>query len=1598
MPTFSVLVVGSQHPVDVELPVGPGVPLGEFRTALAAKLAQPSAEGETLTVEVALPRRPVQSPDCTASLDLLGYSGAEGPLYVHFCRHKNQEVRAPPAPPEQGTKLVVADKINDRIVEVTASLDDTFAELSARIQAATGVKPEDQLLFTAAGQTVDPKQGKKLSELGVTPEASRVVLLQATSEQRHRLQACDAYQPFQCRQTDDGLSAFLSCLYVLAEHFAAQASEGPISAFCRALDTFRPFPPAHVALRTLRGKPSQVTDTLKSALASYFWAVFRAVLPFESVVDGIVFEHSIECFALLLKCGGPETPSAFSEVQLQCPVSGERLTDPVAYKSTEVCSRKSLKDGEEAVPNEHVAKCLLCAPPLPAQQMYEWLGTPQQPTVPEGVASGTTVTQTSPPAAERKVSAMLESLAGRSWDEFKKVVAGPVSQSPVRPIPALNLASRAPSVTYDANLRVVANIGMTPCSVGEVDLFNPLTGTTTSVVPDTLAKTLAAKGKNVAKIVDEREAKEAVIVCLDTSTSMSDLSFSSSDAEDELPLFPLTEWQVRLEIGELLSQPMAYYLGKMCTTKQGIAHVIKELSNWTHTLKSIAANDHWSGILSEALARLPSTTHRPVPKQMAPPSSEAPTMQIFARGTHTVTLNVHPSYTVRQVAGMVSHSLHVPVQSASLVFAGRPLPRDSTLAEAGITANQTLQVMMWGEAESDSQYQWATLHTKQCPFFGPMKIKLPASCDVRAARVKIWYRTSLAPSMFSLWNGFTDKKVDGYRVGKLLTDDRSLSTYGKVDPATSIWNIEDVEISKAYDRKDTHRMERLDIVKQLFHAFINRSQAYNYPTQIGLVLFSSKARLTCPITPVLEEFRDHVEAAYPDGDTSLYDAISLAGQTLSSYAQEHPGCALRILCLTDGSDTTSTAKPEVVANCLQTNRITLDAISVADGLGNRQLHSIAKATGGYSFYPQKLEHALGLMELETVLFSLERPVIAPAAIVRTALNLRVLASTPLDPCDGSLVPERKQPSLLMQPVTTLEETLRKGDATEAPQPGSAPAAPPAQVRHIMTELRNISRHANPMYKVFPCSRTVTFWRVLMSGPENSPYAGGCWVIYVQFPDAFPLIAPEVRFVTPIKHCNVNPHGKICHSVFGRNWTSDTTMATALDCVYGLLLVPETQDPLDSNLAHQFFADRSAYDTAISDHVRAHANRPMQAWSEQLEKESEMGEAPSAEAVSKELECIVCCRQKRSTVLVPCGHFAMCATCAQNVTVCPGDTRALRELAMSEPGLASSELRTHAWLALARASFAAARAARGGGGGRGECAEDDGPCDADEARELREQVLKDTERSLWHVPQRLRQTKREELTQLVMSVLGRHRGLHYFQGYHDIAAVVLLTSGSESAARDIMESLSLGALRPWLHETMGPVRSMLGLLFPLLGHADRRVDAFLEQAGVQPLFALAWVLTWFAHCSDDVCALARLFDVFVAAHPLMPVYASASVVLAHADALLAVPCDPGSVHSFFAALPLLHGDSALADAEEIVRGARRLFDELPPRLLTARATREAPSFFEGDAGQRTDDFHVARRLAVEQRVARGRAVVRAASAAAACVAAVVIAYVSVGMFG
>jgi len=262
---------------------------------------------------------------------------------------------------------------------------------------------------------------------------------------------------------------------------------------------------------------------------------------------------------------------------------------------------------------------------------------------------------------------------------------------------------------------------------------------------------------------------------------------------------------------------------------------------------------------------------------------------------------------------------------------------------------------------------------------------------------------------------------------------------------------------------------------------------------------------------------------------------------------------------------------------------------------------VSKCTGGYVFRPTCLRDALRINELEVLLCSRERPwkPVIPhnrGEIMKTPSFLACFGhdQCPEDPCTEDLIPPRRQPWQLEAETRQLSNAIT-GAMGEQGTPQQV-----ARIRRVMLEMRKLMKKPHPAFDIFPCFRDICFWNATVSGPEMTPYAGGVWRLFISFPGGFPVYPPEVRLITPIKHCNINQHGRVCHSILDRNWTRETGMLDVLDSIYGLLLHPDASDPLDSILALEFYDDSGVYEASIVQHVERHAKLlSRQSWRQRL---------------------------------------------------------------------------------------------------------------------------------------------------------------------------------------------------------------------------------------------------------------------------------------------------------------------------------------------------------------------------------------------------------------
>lgn len=83
--------------------------------------------------------------------------------------------------------------------------------------------------------------------------------------------------------------------------------------------------------------------------------------------------------------------------------------------------------------------------------------------------------------------------------------------------------------------------------------------------------------------------------------------------------------------------------------------------------------------------------------------------------------------------------------------------------------------------------------------------------------------------------------------------------------------------------------------------------------------------------------------------------------------------------------------------------------------------------------------------------------------------------------------------------------------------------------------------------------------------------------------------------------------------------------------------------------------------------------------------------------------------------------------------------------------------------------------------------------------------------------------------------------------------------------------------------------------------------------------------------ENLKIILRLYDLFIATDPLMPIYLGAVMVSEYGDEILDIECDMASLHTVITKLPLRIDDIEVI--EEYILKALNLFKQCPPETLT-----------------------------------------------------------------
>ena len=109
----------------------------------------------------------------------------------------------------------------------------------------------------------------------------------------------------------------------------------------------------------------------------------------------------------------------------------------------------------------------------------------------------------------------------------------------------------------------------------------------------------------------------------------------------------------------------------------------------------------------------------------------------------------------------------------------------------------------------------------------------------------------------------------------------------------------------------------------------------------------------------------------------------------------------------------------------------------------------------------------------------------------------------------------------------------------------------------------------------PDENNFRHFHVKISGPEDTPYAGGMFDAELYLPDEYPMVPPKVLFRTKIFHPNIDKIGRICLDILKDKWSPALQIRAVLISIQSLLSSPNLDDPLDEEVAALYKSDEEA---------------------------------------------------------------------------------------------------------------------------------------------------------------------------------------------------------------------------------------------------------------------------------------------------------------------------------------------------------------------------------------------------------------------------------------
>jgi ubiquitin-conjugating enzyme E2 D/E len=143
-------------------------------------------------------------------------------------------------------------------------------------------------------------------------------------------------------------------------------------------------------------------------------------------------------------------------------------------------------------------------------------------------------------------------------------------------------------------------------------------------------------------------------------------------------------------------------------------------------------------------------------------------------------------------------------------------------------------------------------------------------------------------------------------------------------------------------------------------------------------------------------------------------------------------------------------------------------------------------------------------------------------------------------------------------------------------------------RAIQHELLRYSKDDDLKFTIDPEDDDISKLRVVLTPPEDSPYAEGIFFLSMTIPQQYPASPPNIRFETKIYHPNINDDGTICLEQLKSDWNATYTIKHAIDFIYHLMENPNWETPLVASIGFEYQQDPEKFKAKAREWTKKYA--------------------------------------------------------------------------------------------------------------------------------------------------------------------------------------------------------------------------------------------------------------------------------------------------------------------------------------------------------------------------------------------------------------------------